>query len=76
MSETNIRPDASRLHLIRRSRHRAVAEIIQHEKPDCGGQVALLAVAVDLADQFGQRHIAQIAAKCENLSGHLGYCQY
>ena len=40
-------------------RHGARAEIVQHEKADRRGQIALLAVAVDLADQFGQRHVAQ-----------------
>src|SRR4029077_4929613 len=39
--------------------HGAGAEIVQHEKTDRRGQIALLAVAVDLADQFGQRHTPQ-----------------
>src|ERR1700712_5380987 len=39
--------------------YRAGAEIVEHEKPDRRRQVALLAVAVDLADQFGQRHVSQ-----------------
>ena len=43
-------------------RHRldsAGAEVIQHEQPDRRGQIALLAVAVDLSDQLGQCHVAQ-----------------
>ena len=38
----------------RGGRHGAGAEIVQHEQPNRRGQIALLAVAVDLADQFGQ----------------------
>src|ERR1041385_8184600 len=34
-------------------------EIIKHEQTNRRGQVALLAVAVDLADQFGQRHVTE-----------------
>src|SRR3981081_105697 len=42
-----------------RSADRAASKIIQHEQTDCGGQVALLAIVVDLADQFGQRHVSK-----------------
>src|SRR5258708_6019153 len=36
----------------------AGAEIMREEEGDWGREIALLAVAVDLADQFGQRHVA------------------
>ena len=42
---------------IRRGRGGARSEIIQHEEANGGGQIALLAVAVDLAHQFGQGHV-------------------
>src|SRR5216684_5160407 len=36
----------------------AVPEVVEHEQPDRRGQIALLAVCVDLANQLGQRHVA------------------
>src|SRR5579883_745874 len=36
----------------------AALEVIEHEQPDRRGQVALLALAVDLADELGERHVA------------------
>src|SRR6266480_6684616 len=36
----------------------AAPEVVEDEQPDCRGQIALLAVCVDLANQLGQRHVA------------------
>src|ERR1700738_2607524 len=40
-------------------RQGAAAKIVQHEETNRRRQIALLAVAVDLAHQFGQRHVSQ-----------------
>jgi len=44
---------------IQRGQHGAGPKIIENEQTNRGRQIALLAIAVDLADQFGQRHVAQ-----------------
>ena len=35
-----------------------MAEVLQHEHPDCRGQVALLACLVDPCDQLRQRRLS------------------
>src|SRR5262245_2032608 len=53
------RVDLLRPDIRRHGRRGARAEVVEHEQPDRGGQIALLTVVVDLADQLRQRHVPQ-----------------
>src|SRR4051812_14467890 len=48
-----------RLRLEARGGRGAALEVVEHEQPDRRGQVTLLAIVVDLSDQFGKRHVTE-----------------
>src|SRR5712672_3560424 len=68
----SVKPLCLRLLCIRRGGHRARSKIIKHEQANCGRQIALLAIAVDLAHQFGQCH----ASKARNFLHAVPECLF